>query len=262
VSALGDFQDGFVRALMDPTLPPPAALAGSVEHRVQRRFAVYRNNVAVSLSRALRAAYPATARVVGDAFFAATARAYVTGHIPERPALIAYGAGFAEFLERFPPALRTPYLPDLARLERARLVAYHAADAEPLDPGRLAAVPPDQLMHLRFALAPATAIVRSRFPVVTVWMMNSGLRELGPVDFSAPEDALVSRPGIDVEVRLLRPGAARFLLAVSDGTTLGAAAGQAFAEEPTFDLAASLADSLAAGIFSALRSDPEQAVHG
>ncbi len=51
----------FARALADGQPPPFATPA--------RRFAVYRNNVAVGLIRALEARFPVTRRLVGDAFF-------------------------------------------------------------------------------------------------------------------------------------------------------------------------------------------------
>ncbi len=38
-------------------------------NRAWPRFNVYRNNIAASLTRVLRAAFPATARIVGDEFF-------------------------------------------------------------------------------------------------------------------------------------------------------------------------------------------------
>jgi hypothetical protein len=259
VSALAELQDSFAQALLNPGLSVPAAVKDS--GRAERRFAVYRNNVVVSLSRALRAAYPATARIVGDAFFAAAARIYVAGRLPERPALMTYGGEFPEFLDGFPPAQRHPYLSNVARLERARLIAYHAADTAPLEPNRLAAFAPEELTGLRLVVAPGAAVIRSRYPVVTVWMMNSGLKEPARVDFSVAEDALVSRRGIEVQVRLLRPGAAVFLQAVLAGRTLAEAAGQALTDVPAFDLAASLSDAMAAGVFVGVQRGTEGGPH-
>ena len=56
-----------------------------------RRFAVYRNNVAVGLIGALEARYPVSRRIAGDDLFRAMARAFVRAHKPRSPVMIAYG---------------------------------------------------------------------------------------------------------------------------------------------------------------------------
>jgi hypothetical protein len=95
------------------------------------RFAVYRNNLVVSLVDALADTYPVVQEMVGVEFFRAMAREFVRVQPPASPVLAHYGAGFAEFIEDFPPAAGLPYLPDLARLELMRVEVYHAADDAP-----------------------------------------------------------------------------------------------------------------------------------
>ena len=63
-----------------------------------RRFAVYRNNVAVGLIGALEARYPVSRRIAGDDLFRAMARAFVRAHKPRWPVMIAYGEEFPEFM--------------------------------------------------------------------------------------------------------------------------------------------------------------------
>ena len=63
-----------------------------------RRFAVYRNNVAVGLIGALEARYPVSRRIAGDDLFRAMARAFVRAHRPRSPVMIAYGGEFPEFV--------------------------------------------------------------------------------------------------------------------------------------------------------------------
>jgi hypothetical protein len=145
-----------------------------------------------------------------------------------------------------------PYLADTARVERAWLDAYHAADAPPLSPNALAAVPPDRLGDLVFTAHPATRIVRSAYPAVAIFAMN---RVEGPVTAlrsNAAEDALITRPDIDVAVRLLPPAGAAFLTNLIGGEILGAAGATAFAETPSFDLAANIAGMIEAGVFTAI----------
>jgi hypothetical protein len=213
-------QSAFARALLDPDLPVPDAVTSHTARHPQQRFAVYRNNVVASLIAALRAKFPATERIVGDDFFRAIARLFVVAHPPRSKILHSYGEYFPTFIETFAPAAALPYLADIARLEAARTRAYHAADAEPLTPQALSAFDPKHAGALRLTLHPSLQIVRSRYPVVTIWAMNTGAAELGPVDFDAREDALILRPDLDVTVRALPPGGAAFLAAIANRKTL------------------------------------------
>ena len=51
-------QTDFARALLDPDRPVPTELTSHTARHPQKRFAVYRNNVVVSLVNALRAKFP------------------------------------------------------------------------------------------------------------------------------------------------------------------------------------------------------------
>src|SRR5271167_925 len=88
----------FAVALGEPSAPPPATTHGRLGAPDARRFAVYRNNVAVGLIGALEARYPVSRRIAGDDLFRAMARAFVRAHRPRSPVMIAYGAEFPEFV--------------------------------------------------------------------------------------------------------------------------------------------------------------------
>ena len=146
-----------------------------------------------------------------------------------------------------------PWLADVARIERAWLDAYHAADAEPLAPQALASIPPERLADTVLTPHPATRIVRSRFPAVTIFAANRSDGPVGRIEATEPEDALVTRPGLEVIVRRLPPGGAVFLTRLIAGEPLGAAAAAALADSPAFDLSANIAGMLEAGAFTAIR---------
>ncbi len=118
-SALGQRQSAYAAAILDPARPVPQGLIGPDGEPSAKRFAVYRNNVVVGLAAVLKAAFPAVCRIVGDEFFAAMARIYVSREPPGSPIMLDYGAGFADFVGGFEPAAGLPYLRDVARLERA-----------------------------------------------------------------------------------------------------------------------------------------------
>ena len=96
----------------------------------ERGLVVYRNNVYAGLADTLGEAYPAVRRLVGEDFFRALASIYLDRHLPDSASLTLFGARFPDFIETFPPARSVPYLGDVARLERAWLEAFHAAQKE------------------------------------------------------------------------------------------------------------------------------------
>ena len=217
-----------------------------------KRYNVYRNNVTVSLIDALAATYPAVQRITGVEFFRAMARFHVRATPPTSPLLFEYGREFPAFIEKYEHAQDMPWLADTARIERAWLDAYHAADAPPLSADALAAIPSDRLGDLVFTAHPAARIVRSAYPAVAIFAMNRVEGPVTPLQSNAAEDALITRPDMEVAVRLLPPGGAAFLKAMIDGGTLGAATATALAETPCFDLPANIAGMIKAGVFTTI----------
>ncbi len=237
----------FARALLDRDAAVPATLAARGGQAPSRRFAVYRNNVYKSLIDVLASRYPVALRLVGEDFFRATARLFIEQSPPSSPVLLAYGAAFADFIECFPPAASVPYLADVLRLEWAWHAAYHAADAEPMDLTKLAARCADAAGAV-FALHPSAHVVRSDYPVVTIWERVRQEAETAPSELPGRgEDALILRPALAVEVRKLPPGGAVFVEALRDGCTLSSAAARSFTSGAAFDLQANLAGLMTAG---------------
>jgi hypothetical protein len=242
----------FAAALINPGCETPAVVAGPNGKAANKRYNVYRNNVTASLIEALAAIYPAVQRITGVEFFRAMARFHIRATPPISPLLFEYGRDFPAFIETYEYARAMPWLADVARVERDWLDAYHAADAEPLSAATLGSVPPEQLADLVFVAHPATRIVRSRFSVVTIFAANRGEASMGRIDASAPEDALITRPDLDVVVRQLPPGGAIFLTSLMAGRSFGEAAASALDASPAFDIASHIAGMIEAGAFTAV----------
>jgi hypothetical protein len=231
-------QADFRAAILDPARPAPEGLTDPAARPAGKRFSVYRNNVAVSLTEALEAAFPVVRKIVGDEFFHAMAGVYLRAHQPSSPVLSRYGAEMPGFLAAFGPVAHLGYLPDVARLEIARRTAYHAADARAVGPEALQSGA--DLMIARMALAPALTVIRSRWPLFGIWRANT--EDGAPKPGRDPEDVLVTRPEFDPRVALLPPGGADFIAALIAGETLGTAilaAGKGF--EPGATVGALLA---------------------
>ncbi|HEX4769069.1 MAG TPA: DNA-binding domain-containing protein [Lichenihabitans sp.] len=245
---LADLQSRFRAALLDRTQPVPADVGARGAARPERRYAVYRNNVLLSLIEALRARFPAAARIAGEEFFKEMARRFVLSSPPRSPVLSTYGDDLPAFVDAFEPAWQIPYLADVLRLEIAWSQAYHAADAEPARAEALAGLTADALGHTRVAIHPAVRLLRSAYPVVTLWAMNVGAGHVHPIEDWSGEDALVTRPDLAVDVLRLPPGGFDFIAVLRDGAALGDALEAALARAEDFDAARALAGLVSAGV--------------
>ncbi|MDA7088324.1 DNA-binding domain-containing protein [Pseudomonas sp. SA3-5] len=242
-------QREFVAALLDPERDCPAQLTTWNGSDPAVRFAVYRNNVLSSLVDALAASFPVVQQLLGEAFFRAMAALYVRQSPPRTRILAEYGADFADFIEAFAPASSLPYLADVARLERLRVRAYHAADVAPLASETLTAAlaAPDRLRDLLLQLQPALGLLDSSFAVVSLWAAHQGSLQIADVDPHQAQSALVLRNGLQVEVIGIHQSDSLFIQALQAGLTLGHAAEQAHALNDAFDLGTCLAHLLRAG---------------
>lgn len=138
----------------------------------------------------------------------------------------------------------------MARIERAWIEAYHAADAEPISANDLLAIDQHRLGRVRLALHPSLRVTRSRFPALTIWRMNVAGGEPAAVDLEAGgEDVLIIRPSAEVVVHQLPMGAAALVRTLGAGKPVVAAAIAALETAPHFDLRAILAGLIEAGAF-------------
>ena len=238
-------QSKFAKGLLDPNLSAPGGVVGPHGRAAGKRYDVYRNNVVVSLTEALAAAYPVVKVVVGAEFFAAMAGVYVRKHPPKNPLMILYGEDFPYFLTRFPPAAQLGYLPDVARLERARREAYHAADAKACPPEKLGRLEGTKLFDARFVLHPSIRIIRSRYPIFSIWRHNS-TDDKFPIG-DAREIAMISRPTDTLKMHNISKGSATFVESLLV-EPLGVAMDKAKGVEADFDLSTNLTGLLSSGL--------------
>jgi hypothetical protein len=247
-------QAEFRAALFAPETPAPSGLKSWNGSDVERRFDVYRNNVVVSLVKALRDAYPVCATLVGDEFFGVLARAFVEAHPPRSKMMAQFGGEFPDFLATFAIASGLAYLPGVARLEAARVASYHAADAPVLGVEAFAGVPTDQIGELRAQLHPAVRVVRSSSKVFSIWAAHHGVGVLDGLDPFSPEDAIVRRPGLDVEVLRAPPGVAAALVALGEGATIAEAAEAGLSAAASFDVNTFLGLIVTGGVATSITS--------
>jgi Putative DNA-binding domain len=244
--ALHDLQTSFAQAVIADMTPP---LPGLVEDRpgARARLQIYRNHYLVTLVDALQATFPVVCQIAGEAAFRSLARAFVMTAPPASPCLFEYGGGLPEVLERHFPDF--PYLGDLARLEWAINVAFHALDAP-------AAVPSSSAGRSRHHVRahPSCRLVASPYPIDRIWAACSeahGRPERACLDAGAVH-LLVYRSGVDVGWMRLPPVAFVFVgVLIIDGS-LRKACALAHALDPAFMPAELLAAMVESGAVSVL----------
>ncbi len=249
--SLAERQQQFARALLSSEPVLPSGLACPRGAVGAERFAIYRNNVAVSLIEALRSAYPVVNRLVGDEFFSAMARAHSLLHLPSSPVLLAYGGDFPDFIGAFEQAATLPYLAEVARLEWFWLESYHAAEAEPLVIEALHTMAPFELPELRLNLHPSARLIHLVHPALAIWRAHQEPDDPGEMEFAeGPEHLLCVRPYADVEIVPLSHGAHAFLETVRARATIGEAVEAALNAEPDIAIADLFPTLFGAGVFA------------
>lgn len=143
-----------------------------------------------------------------------------------------------------------PYVPEVAALEWFRQEAYHAPDAPRLALARLQAVPPRAQETLRLGLHPAVRLMRSSYPVVTIWTTNQRDDEPETVALDGGENALIWRGPDGIHVRRIGEAMQRLLRVLEAGEPFADACETALSAEPAFDPGRALAWICENGVLS------------
>lgn len=243
-------QSGFTAALLSPDVDTPQGIVDPQGRIAPKRFAVYRNNVTVSLIEALSAAFPRVLTMVGEDFFREMARQFVRVTPPSSPLIMEYGYEYPDFIAAFEPAKTVPFLSDIAHLDRAWLDSFHEGDASLLNANKFAGIGEDELAGAVFVPQPSFRVVKSQFPLVTLW--NAAKSGTPPVlaNTPAPEWALVVRPEYEVDVISVSAAEGGFFFDLQSGANLGQAAENAMENDAQFDFAAALAKVVSCGAFT------------
>ena len=222
-------QQSFSEALFAP------AVEAAIHLKHAERFALYRGNLTSTWAKALAAAYPVIAQLVGEEFFTALAREYGRSHPSDNGDLNRFGAHFESFLRSFEHVNDLPYLPDMARLEW-QLHRIHYANHEPALQAH--DINPQTIEEQSFHWQPTAQLFESEWAVVPLWLAHQG--KPFPQEMNEPSRALLSRPEWTAQVTPLHAPDYAALQALKEGKTFGAALDAAFALDEDFNVAASL----------------------
>ena len=257
MSALAEQQRALLQALWAPrpdeaaaSLRGHLAFDGAVGwQRSVRGLRAYRSNGRELAQRALAAAYPGVARLLGDAHFGPLARSLWLAQPPGRGDLAQWGGELPAHIEGLPElAQAEPHLADLARIEWALHCIATAPDAE-ADGASFSLLAQHDPATLTLRLAPGTSCIESRWPIATLLI---ALLQPEGVDADdclqrPSETALVWRGGLRPRVRPAHAGEAAFIAALQERRSLL----DSLETASGFDLAGWLGDAVRDGLLLA-----------
>jgi hypothetical protein len=255
--SLGEQQQALLQALRAPRHEDANALAaaqagllaGGGGNQWQRGLAAYRTNGHELAPRALAAAYPAVAQLLGDDNFRGLARSLWTAHPPRRGDIAQWGGELAAHIEALPGLIaEEPFLADVARVEWLLHRAAGAADAA-LDAASLQMLTTHDPAALTLVLCPGAASLASAWPVASIVNAHiagePSIEEAGTrLREGRAETALVWREGLRPRVREALPGEPDFVAALQAGRSLA----DALQVAPALDFAAWLAAAVPSGL--------------
>jgi hypothetical protein len=145
-----------------------ALVHGDERLSAAERIGIYADAYFLRLLGCLGEEFPATLAVLGAENFAALDKGYLLAYPPTEPSILYAGCYLADFLSDHPFAERWPFIAELARLERAVLDVFHAADAPALGIEALRAVPSEEWPAVKLRAHPAVKVVRSEWRLADV----------------------------------------------------------------------------------------------
>ena len=247
--SLLELQRDFASDILNGAADKTGVCLRSEKFSGEQLLQVYRNNFFLSLTSALRDIYPVVNKLVGDGFFNYTAEQFIRQHPSISGNLHNFGSGFANFLSSFKPAAGLPYLADIARLDWAYHLAFHAADVATLAPEKLAQIPTDRYGEMRLAISPSVSLLQSDHPIFSIWEFSNrdDDNDTGLDLDIGGQSVLVHRPLLDVKVLLLDAGEHLFLSALANRQILSIAVEPVVDKDPQFDLNATLSKHFSIG---------------
>lgn len=191
----------------------------------QLRLNIYRNNFKANLRSALASTYPVLKKLLGPEYFQYLADTYSKKHPPRSGNLRLFGRDLPDFLPSVESAKHLPYLRDVASLEWACSVISLAASPTYSDLSSIETLAFDSIANLHFGARLSSRVVRSRYPVFSIWLRNQdtyiGNQTVNLAD--GAQSVMVVRPDRELELWPLDEAETVFAEALIKGATLAEA---------------------------------------
>jgi hypothetical protein len=187
----------------------------------QNRLSVYHNNINQALRKSLSLIYPLTWKLVGELCANGAAYAFIRKKesLPTTTTLEEWGAHFPDFLESFPHTQSLLYLPDFAKMEWLKHMAYCAENTPSLTATHFKNVAPEDYARLSLKLHPTLHLISSSYPLDQILdVVEEKVASIELEDRSS--HALIVRPYKTVEIHWIPEHYFTFFSDIQKGTPL------------------------------------------
>jgi hypothetical protein len=228
--SLAEFQEAFSQTLLQAEIDP--AQVAQIPHLGQsalqaRQFIAYRQCTLRALADVLREVYPTAEAVMGKDAFKAASDDYFLQKPPHAVDPILIAEDFAPFLEELagtlPKERKLPHLPDVATLDFGCFKARQAIEASAMNTRIFTDLSPEQLAARRIQLHPACFWMSSPYAIYDIWRQHHSTFGTKPLTVDLPQEVVIIRPQLQVEVQRVDVGLVKVLDAIDSGETLNEA---------------------------------------
>ena len=186
-----------------------------------QRTNIYANAYFCRLLECLKEEFPAILAVVGSDDFADLVRDYLVWRPPTEPSIFYAGRYLDEFLRNHRLTERWPFIPELARLERATLESFHAPDVPTFTDEAMRAIPAEQWPTIELRVHPGVEILRGEWRVTEILSaVEQGDKWVEPAQEA--NETIVWRRGTSVYYRILETAEIDALALLQRGTSFAA----------------------------------------
>jgi hypothetical protein len=207
--------------------PPENAIktiASYADDTGARGLKAYQTNGHMLAERALKAAYPVIAQMLGQDSFGDLARALWHDQPPSLGDIAQWGSTLHAYIRASDQLQDEPYLPDVAKAEWALHCCASAADTRG-DMATLALLTTHDPTEVCMNIAEGWTVVQSEWPLASLLSAHLEHRpsfaEVGQqLQAGVAQDVLVWRCGLRPRVRETMAGEAAFLQKIQQGCTL------------------------------------------
>ncbi|MBY0500927.1 MAG: DNA-binding domain-containing protein [Alphaproteobacteria bacterium] len=219
MGSLFSLQEEFLKFFLNSSFSLESIKANGV--KPHNRLSIYRNNITEALRKALFLTYPLTWELIGEECANGAAYAFIREgtSLPMVGNLEEWGENFPDFLEKFLPTQSLSYLPDFARFEWLKHLAYRAKDATPLDSHDFKGMDPESYSKLILKLHPSAQLFSSLFPLDQILSVVEGAVDSTQLE-NRKSHVLIIRPFQSVNVHWLSEPYFLFFALLEQGLSL------------------------------------------
>lgn len=218
----------------DPTVRDVAASIATGNDRLSpaEQIEIYREQFWLRHTSCLVEDFEGLGGVLGQADWERLVEDYLSTHPPTSFNLRDLGERLPDFVERSPWLPHHALCVDMARVEWAYVEVFDAADAEPLAPAKLAAIPESAWESARLVLSPALRLLRVRYPVAALRREIRNKEHVRIPEPAAQNLVIYRDQSRSLRHLALSDGAFALLQALSRGAALVPACQEAMAKVP------------------------------